>query len=294
MKKIDKSHKRWLKNHAKKQHKIALRSKEKKKAWRRFLQKTNGRNEKVTYRKPRWNANYLQGYAKRFPGYKLIEAPYQFSMTNNTENSLSFIDKIERCLNANKKVFVVLDRVTEIANGAIVVLLSIMLKFQAKGILFNGSYPRDSMARSILINSGFFDILYKPQAPTGDEYSIEKKNIYTYANKIVDSELADNLRSVASKHIWGTDFRSNGLQRVFLELMQNTNNHASLINQKEHHWYTTVCYDKRRNVSSFAFIDYGTGIIENIKTDERGKFFIGLRKIEELFHPKDNSEMLKL
>lgn len=84
------------------------------------------------------------------------------------------------------------------------------------------------------------------------------------------------------------------MQRVFIELMQNTNNHASLVKNGEHHWWTTVEYSSQEKKAYFSFIDYGVGIIESLNNDTRGKFYNWIPKIKKIFSLSNNSEMLML
>ena len=118
MSKITEKEKRIQLNHALKQELRRIRSKEKKKAKRRFLQgKSKEERQKFILE-------------DRFKDYSKIKAPSNFSLTENTEESLRFIAKIEKCLEERIKVFVNLTDVESIAHGAIVVLLSIMTKFK--------------------------------------------------------------------------------------------------------------------------------------------------------------------
>lgn len=224
--------------------------------------------------------------------YKHIEAPECLSMIENPEGTLEFISLLENSLAKKEKVFVVLKHVEKIASGAIIVLLSIMIKFRSQNVDFNGDHPKNKRARSALLNSGFFEHLYEKQ---GDQITIQgQKGIFTHANKTVDSKLSDRIISTVSKMIWGDFQRCTGVQRTYLELMQNTNNHASLNGPEKHHWYTTVTYNKDKNKACFSFIDYGVGIIESINRNEKGKFWHSLSKIFSLLKPQNNGDFLRL
>ena len=99
----------------------------------------------------------FQGFRAGLPG---IGIPVCLSMIENTEGTLAFISRLEGALRKREKVFVVLKRVDKIASGAIVVLLSIMMKFRANRIGFNGDYPKNKDARQYLIYSGFEEFIY--------------------------------------------------------------------------------------------------------------------------------------
>lgn len=227
-----------------------------------------------------------------YPGYKRIVAPKNFSLINNTDETLRFISKLEKCLKQKKKVFVVLKDVRELAHGELVVLLSIMFKFKSEGIDFNGDFPANKHARLLLTKSGFFENLYSDISPS-DEYLIDKP-IKTHAKKKVDSGMSDALISEASTYLWGEQRRCPGVQRVYLELMQNTNNHASLDAQGVHHWWTTMNIVRAERKVCFSFMDYGIGIIESLSNKKEGKFMGVIDKVKRSFSASNDMEILKL
>lgn len=270
---------------AEKSWKRKLVSKEKKKQRNRRLSGVNIiRRKEISAR-----AQLRRGLSQ----YRHIKAPEYFSLAHNTEETLSFINKIENCFNHKQKVFVDLSRVDKVANGAIVVLLSILVKFKTNNIDFNGNFPKNQVALYALQNSGFFKYLYK-NIDKSESYSFEN-DICTHANKKVSSELSEEIIQKASKHIWGEERRCTGVQRVFLELMQNTNNHASLNQQGEKHWWATVSPIANENKVTFAFIDYGVGIFESLSNKPKeNKFFDAINKVKNVFNFTSNAELLKL
>ena len=288
MKILTEKQKRTISNHAWKSFRLKVRSRERKRTKRRQLQGVS----KDEIRRRLALEKQAKQMLVRFRNFKHIEAPRCFSMIENPEGTLELINSLERSLQKKEKVFVVLKHVEKIASGAIVVLLSIMIKFRNQNVGFNGDHPKNKKARLALINSGFFEHLYETQ---GDHISIQgHKGIFTHANKTVDSNLSDQLISIVSKMIWGMPKRCTGVQRTYLELMQNTNNHASLNGPNEHHWYTTVSYNKDKNKACFSFIDYGVGIIESINKNEKGKFWKSLTKIFSILKPQNNGDFLRL
>lgn len=286
MRKNDSGRKKVIKRLAEKSFRRKLRSKYKKKLKNKQLLgvKKQQRKEK----------NIKQNLQQQFIDYKHIKAPVIFSLTQNTEASLAFIGKIEECFEKKKKVFVNLEKVEIIAHGAIVTLLSIMIKFKANKIRFNGNFPKNKKAEANLRKSGFFKYLYENDFEEQDEYYFENE-ICTHAKKKVDSLLSDEIIKKVSKFIWKEERRCTGLQRVFIELMQNTNNHASNTAKGEHHWWATTYYSKEDNKVCFAFIDYGVGILKSLESNKEGhKFFGVIPKIKQLFNPSTNAEILKL
>lgn len=186
MKILTEREKKILINHAKKQELRRIISKKKKKNKRRYLQ-GKSKEERQKY--------ILEN---RFKDYSKIKAPSNFSLIENTEESLKFIAKIEKCLKNRSKVFVNLTDVETIAHGAIVVLLSIMTKFKYNHIDFNGNFPKNKNANKALVDSGFFDQLYKRNISNEPNYAFCRNKVLTHAGKVVDSSLADQIISEIS------------------------------------------------------------------------------------------------
>lgn len=284
-KKRNKNKKLINKRLADKSWKRKLASKEKKKQRNRLLTGTS-----IVRRKELSKRNQLR---REHPQYKHIKAPSFFSLAHNTEVTLSFISKIENCFIRKQQVFVDLSQVNRIANGAIVVLLSVLVNFKTHDIDFYGNLPTNPNVLKALKNSGFFKYLYK-NIDKSESYSFENE-ICTHANKKANAELSEEIIQKASKHIWGEQRRCTGVQRVLLELMQNTNNHASLNKQGEKLWWATISPSSEENKVTFAFIDYGVGIFESLsKKPKENKFFDAINKVKNVFNFDSNAELLKL
>lgn len=285
MKKIKPYKKKILKKLANKSFRRKMKSKEKKKLRNSFYIGLSSIDKKEI-NKSIQTKNDLSSYFH-------IKAPIDFSLTRNTEETLNFIGKIESCYKRKQKVFVNLEDVENIANGAIVVLLSILVQFKSNYIDFNGNFPKNMKVREFLRDSGFFKYLYKEIAPQ-DSYTFEN-DICTHANKKVDSQLSEDIIKKASTFIWGEERRCTGVQRVFLELMQNTNNHASILKQGEKHWWATVKHYEDEKKVGFSFIDFGVGIFESLANKkEDNKFYNAINKVKSVFSFTDNAELLKL
>jgi hypothetical protein len=268
------------------------------KSWRRNLKfKEKKRKKRIFFLSVnsihKTEINKKVEFKRQLSQYKHIKAPVYFSLAHNTEETLKFIEKIETCFKNRQRVFVDLSKVEKLANGAIVVLLSILVNFKTHGIDFNGNFPDNNEARHALNNSGFFKYIYK-NINQSESYSFENE-ICTHANKKVDSLLSEEIIQKASKHIWGEERRCTGLQRVFLELMQNTNNHASLEKQGDKHWWATISPSQTEKKVSFAFIDYGIGIFESLSNKPaENKFYDAINKLKNVFDFTTNAELLKL
>ncbi len=102
----------------------------------------------------------FQRQKDQYRDFVWIKPPKVFSMTQNPHETISFISRLEARFKDRRKVFVDLSQVKSLGDGAIVVLLSWMIRFMDNSIDFNGNYPLFVDARDKLVKSGFFKELY--------------------------------------------------------------------------------------------------------------------------------------
>lgn len=226
--------------------------------------------------------------------YVKITAPNSFSFVDNTEEVIEFINQLSHCFDNKKKVFVVLRKVKSVSYDAIVVLLSIMVKFKSHNIDFNGDLPINRAVSDTIKASGFFDYL-------GQKFNEEKRytlgqnqlgnRIHTHAFKDVDAELGKNIISDASLTIWGKKCRCQGIQRTFLELMQNTNNHAG--ERGEKHWWLSVYHVPHEKKVCFSFVDFGVGVFKSLENKPPASIFYRWKeKLRTMFTMNNNADIL--
>ena len=231
-----------------------------------------------------------------FKSYKHLDAPSNFSLLDNTEQVVAFIKEIDRCFELRRDIFIEMTKIQNIAYGAIVVLLSKLVQFRSKKIRVNGNFPQNKEAKKMLKESGFIDYLYKANIEEKNEYYIDDK-ICTHANRIADPILSDSVIKNMSKLLWGEERRCIGVQRVFLELMQNTNNHASEIAGEKMWWSSIVPVkglDGHTEKICFSFIDYGVGIFSSLANKKKGIFLGVIDKIKKIFGDINDAEMMRL
>lgn len=270
----------FIKRRGSKLHKRSLISNEKRRIKRI---KQQGQSFKIIQ-----ELNKMKEYVK-------ISAPIKFSFINKPNETIEFINKLERQYQNKKKVLVDLSRIEELDYSAIAILVSVMFTFKSRNIDFNGTFPSNPTLKKLLIDSDFFKYLNKPVG-NNLEYNVGKPNqIFTRANKEVNSELGLVVMEEASVTIWGTKRTCKGLQRVLLELMHNTNNHADTGGKGVMHWWLSVNHNKKDEKVSFVFIDYGVGIFESLKNKPISSKWAGaLDKVASIFNFRSNNDLLKL
>ena len=193
-------------------------------------------------------------------------------------------------------MWVILKGVKEIDYDGITVLLSVMVRFKSNRIRFNGDYPAAKDVRTILEESGFFEYLNKGQFRDREDFVLPGTGtIHTHAKRQVDSEFGEKLIESASRKVWGQKRRCTGVQRVLLELMQNTNNHASLDSEGEKHWWLSVKHNRQERRVAFSFVDYGVGVFHSLQNKPFGSKFHGiLDLLSKRVRYGNNADILQL
>ncbi len=254
-----------------------MRSRRESKARERFKKYRREKNKKK-FRKRKFELKHENEHGVN------IVAPKVFSLILNPEETIKFINKIERHLRQRKKVFIVLTQVEKIDYGAIAVLFSIMDLFTLHKVKFNGNKPDNDIAFTKLESSGFFKQLYrenrnKIQYRTGDA-----NQIFTKSNKQVESALGLPVMIEATETVWGEKRAAKGLQRILVELMHNTNNHAGGNNKKGfERWCLSVNHDKENRRVEFVFVDYGVGIFNSLNEKQKGDKWYGWQNLVQKY-----------
>ena len=244
----------------------------------------------------------LEGVKRKFWGeYKKIiyniriKAPKKLLFIDNLKDSVKFINKLEFALKKNKSVFINIKEVEKIDYSAIIVLLSVMFLFKKRHINFNGNFPIDKDVRKKLVESQFFNKLLSKK-PINDYFKIKKENqIYAIGRKDVKPQLSLHIILEAARTIWGENRLCKGLQRVFVELMQNTHAHASQEEVGREYWWLSVNHDKKNKKVSFVFLDYGQGIFESLfSKSKESKWYGAWEIIKKRVKHGGNAKILKM
>lgn len=222
-----------------------------------------------------------------------VDAPVNFSFLSNAEEVIALINKIKIALIDRKSVFVNMNSVENLDNGAIVALLSILIKFNSRGIKFNGSNPINNTCQKKLKESGFFEILFKGQ-DFNEHYSFEQENQIFKGTRHYDADITEEIMKKASRTIWGEKRACKALHRIIVELQHNTINHAGNTRENEEYWWLLVNYNKAESTVSFAFVDYGLGIFDSLNGKRKGQWVGYLKKIENILKFGTNDEIMNI
>jgi hypothetical protein len=224
----------------------------------------------------------------------VVTAPPELSMVANPELTIAFFHRVWYLFEQHKPVYVSLEEVRSIDHNALVVLLAILVRFKEKRIGFNGAFPRNKAAKTVLIRAKFVDILYDTKFGKKDTYAIGTDgSISTHAKRAVDSALTARMIADASRALWEEERYCKSVQRIFVELMQNTNNHASLTQSGEKYWWASSRITKK--AVEFTFADFGIGVFRSL--DSKGptnRWYQWRTKMLSVFTADDNAELLRL
>lgn len=269
----------------------------------RNQKRSNKEFRKKILRKERLKANRRnqEGYSKNelrdkklAANYHKVKAPEKLTIFNNYEETFRFISQLESNYIARKKTFVNIRHVEEIDYGAIALLVSVMFLFKEKSIDFNGNFPKNDKIKKQLIDSDFFKHLKKPIRKKV-EYALGKPHqIFTRANRKVVSELGYAVMKESSLTIWGQKRTLKGLQRILLELMQNTNEHAHIEGRGKERWWLSVNHNKENKKVTFIFVDYGVGIFKSLYNKTSNSKWFYIHKIKDRIQYGHDTKILRM
>lgn len=229
----------------------------------------------VEYRKQK---NIVKRETKHARPIKIFQAPKNFSIINNPEETNKFFNSVIDVLNSRtfKMLFVFdLKEIELITIDAIMYLIALIKNGKASGVYqysFWGNEPSNLEARTIFQNSGFYSYVKnyrKDIQPTDDRIMIKTG---VDSNPILASELCN----FAMRNISCSNIKRKRLYETFIELMTNTLQHAynnsSFISKN---WY--VYAERSLGRIKYIFLDTGEGISSTIykKLGERIRLLLG-------------------
>lgn len=207
-------------------------------------------------------------------------APSKFNLQqDNCIKVITFINELKSLGKKGKNININMEGVTEIGNGAISMLLSVINELGNNAVLVKGTKPKDVVAKSVLEKSGFFRYL---KTIIADENTNSKSTILrTGDNKTPSTELAEEVRK-AMGTIWGVNARCPRLYGGIFEMFRNSCDHA-FKNADPVTWHLGLTHLDDENKVKFSFVDNGVGILHTFKTSI-------IQSVINYF--KDNSDLL--
>lgn len=181
----------------------------------------------------------------------------------NCEESIRVVNQVKSFGAQGRDVYIKMDKVRDIGQGAIAMLLSVLEELRAKGIQFRGKKPKERQANILLERSGFFKYVTGLVDP---ENLFSKNNILVTGVRETDQTRLAGEISKAMETIWGKSGRSPNIYSCIVEMMRNTNDHAYKKDSAEMRWHLATTHETDRNSVHFSFVDNGSGIISSLKS----------------------------
>lgn len=219
---------------------------------------------------------------KYFRRYAEVIAPEILTLQlGYSEEVLKFIALLKELGKTEDIINIRLHKVTNIGEGAIGMLLSVMKELTNSGISLKGEKPLNTIARNKLEKSGFFKYMRGYVAPE----NLKTKNIIIHTGDITTSqvELEPAMPQVMDT-VWGVKARCPELFGVIGEMLRNSCDHAFQTDNNVF-WHLGVSHLEKENTVKFSFVDNGVGIIKKYYEDN------SWQKVKDYF--KSNSAILE-
>src|SRR6185312_13335893 len=189
-----------------------------------------------------------------------LEVPSIFKLQYQyVEAVLEFISKLKGFSKRHSSIGIniLMNKVTDIGEGAIAMLLSVLEEFKEKRVLVRGNKPENKSAKDILEKSGFFKYV---GGIVSDQNKVTKNTILkTGAKGTHQKVLAVEIRK-AMETVWGIYGRNPCVYSTTVEMMRNSCDHA-FKRPTNIKWHLAVTHDEGANLVKFSFVDNGKGII---------------------------------
>jgi hypothetical protein len=252
----------------KKNKKIFIKNRSKKIERRKHRKRKANKKYNKIKKYPRVSQVIPNNYYKRLSGKLKIKkpkpkelwAPQRLSLQfGYSQEVLKFINNLKSFGNKHYHIHLRLDNVTEIGEGAIAMLLSVINELTPKNIFITGKSPDNLLAKNTLEKSGFFRYMKGNISPE----NLNTKNIIIRTGDINTSqnELSPEMPK-AMETVWGEKGRCPELFGTIGEMLRNACDHA-FTNGHKIVWHLGVSHLEAQNTVKFSFVDNGIGIIKN-------------------------------
>jgi hypothetical protein len=249
----------------------------------RFLKeerrKRKRKEKKKRLRLAKVKLNQKRKYFRRFAE---VIAPEKLTLQlGYSEEVLRFIALLKKLGKSEDVINIRLHKVTDIGEGAIGMLLSVMKELTNAGIALKGEKPLNTIARNKLERSGFFKYMRGYVSPE----NLKTKNTIIHTGDITTSQVElEPAMPQVMETVWGVKARCPQLFGVIGEMLRNSCDHAFKTDNNVF-WHLGVSHLENENTVKFSFVDNGVGIINKYYED---KFF---RQVKDVF--KTNAKVLE-
>jgi len=202
-----------------------------------------------------------------------IKAPTNFSLINNTEETLAYFKAAHKKLKNKKRILFDISKITTLTTDAIAVQIA---KIKDPRFHFNtgilGNAPTDENLKKLFLQSGFYEyVRTRNTKPTNNK----KLLIHEITNNRVEPDKAKEAYLLGLRHTFKNEEIFEPLYNILIEIMQNTNNHAGSTRGK-YDWWLHVYNHPESAKTSYTFLDLGVGIFDSLPVQSFKRDFLEL------------------
>jgi len=200
--------------------------------------------------------------------YKHLTAPTVFSIIDNPEETIGFLNRIEN-VSPKRNIDLNISGST-LTSDAIAALTATICRPKFDGRNVRGNLPQDHASQRTLIDSGFFEhVKTRVRLPIG----VNNGAITQRRSKKVESNTAAELIHRGTRFLFGKATHSKATFRVMIEAMGNTHNHAAGSKNRTETWWGSVYVDSTRGRICYTFVDTGIGIFRSLNIRGIKRFY---------------------
>lgn len=186
-------------------------------------------------------------------------APERFLLHDNLEQFLNFIKTFREQGKTYKHILVDFKQTFEVSHDAIGMFASVLYLHKRDGGNVQAEYPIDQNAKRYILQSGLFN--HHNGKINGGQKS--ENIIVTKGENVVEPQTSSVIVEKCLETITGRKNRFQPLQRMIIEMMANSVNHA-FGEDKNSSWLLAVDHSKQDRLVRMVFVDNGKGIADTL------------------------------
>lgn len=197
-------------------------------------------------------------------------APENYSFIQNTNEVLKYFDEAIKIFETKRNINFDISKIKNLTPDAIALHVSFIKRSSiVKNCLATGNYPDSPELNKLFTQSGFQRFVLT----RGKKEKTEGNFLHRERHFKVEPVIAKNAALAGIKHTFGNEKPYEPLYDILIECMSNTNNHATMTNDKTY-WWLYVYNDPKTGNTSYSFIDLGVGIFKSIELQDYYTTFI--------------------
>ncbi len=212
-----------------------------------------------------------------------LQAPINFSLIENTNEVLDYIENARKILASNNSVKFDISDINNLTPDTIPVLLSHIRDVGFNNFMqIHGNAPKAEKFNKLFTESGFYK-----HVRSLSKFQISDNNLmHNESNFKVKPDIAGQIINLLITNSDYTEEYLEPIYNIFIELMSNTHHHADLEKYGTSKWwlYLFINHDNRR--ISISFMDLGVGIFKSVIVQSY------LQRLGLMFGVVDNSYLV--